>query len=82
MRVFRAKVSDGDKEYHTYVGVGEEEEIEFPNCNEHLKKFGLDDEYIHYYFTNEEWEEELIDGFIETYDKELEYEIFEEVKGK
>lgn len=82
MKVYEAKVTDGDEKHRTYVGVGEEEEIKFPDCNEHLKKFGLNDEDIHYYFTNEEWEENLIDRFIETYDKELEYEIFEEVKEK
>lgn len=82
MRVYEAKVSDGGKEYRTYVGVGEQEEIEFPNCNEHLKKFGLNDEDIHFYFTNEEWEDNLKNGLIETYDKGLKYEIFEEAKGE
>ena len=62
MRVFRAKVSDG----YEYVVVGEEYEMKFPDCNRHLKKFGLNDEDIDCYFTNEEWEEKnLIDGFIE-----------------
>lgn len=78
MRVFKAEVKEGNIKLRTYIGVGEQEEIEFPNCNEHLKKFGLSDEDIHFYFTNEEWKENLKNGLIETYDKELKYEILGE----
>lgn len=80
MRVFRAKVYDGDNTYRCLVAVGEPSEIDYPDCDKYLKAFGLDDNEIHFYFTNDEWSEDYHDGFIETYDKELKYEIFEEEK--